>query len=279
LFGSSPTTSVDGPFFSDLRAEFRPDAAPATGEDVLQSTTIPAPYKDIFGNWLPLQWVPLAWFFDEDGNPDTDDFIRAWFDGTQWLDGRGNLISRTDLATWESTPVTVTYTDPATQLTTLFATWYPDLGDDGMYVLASDGSEITSEEMLLNYIQGGGGAYARVAGYSMGPVEDLAKINVNYAIDLSAAPCGNEPSCELTVRVTPIASTDADVVPPWIDPDTGLPIPPITSDEQPLPPAPPPSDDDGGCTVGSNNRFDPVFPALVAMGLGYFGLRRFKASK
>jgi len=49
--------------------------------------------------------------------------------------------------------------------------------------------------------------------------------------------------------------------------------------ETTTPPPPTTDSDDGGCTIGNNNRFDPVFPALVAMGLGYFGLRRFKASK
>jgi hypothetical protein len=99
------------------------------------------------------------------------------------------------------------------------------------------------------------GTYTAVAGYSQGEIEDLSNVNVYSAVQVAGGVTG-----PLTMRVF---VTDA-----------------AATIEDPLPPAPPPSSDDGGgCTIGGDGRFDPLFPALVAMGLGYFGLRRFKASK
>jgi hypothetical protein len=98
-----------------------------------------------------------------------------------------------------------------------------------------------------------------IPGYSQGTIEDLSNVNVFYGIDVDPA-ASPTATTQFTMRVT---FTDTDPVTP------------------PPPPPPTPGDDDdgGGCTVGNNNRFDPVFPALMAMGLGYFGWRRFKASK
>lgn len=255
LFGGSPVNPV--PFFTADGADFIPTG---TTEDSVEATTVPTQYSSTFGNWLPLQWVPLAWFYDDDGKPATDDLIRAWFDGTQWVDGSGKLIARADLKTWETTPVTVT--DDGV----LFATWDPA---QELYVLASDGTTRTLDEMM-GLISGDPGM-ERVPGYSIGVVEDLSKINVNYAVSVAAAQSICAPPCQITVRVTPIASADAASAPVWYGVD------PITSDEQPQT-----SSDGGGgggCAIGGEGRLDPTLPAMLAAGLGFFGWRRFKSGK
>ena len=75
LFGGSPAEGL--PFFSTEPALFELNDT-ASGEDILQTDKMPAPYKDIFDNWLPLNQVPNAWFFDDDGNPDTDAILLAY---------------------------------------------------------------------------------------------------------------------------------------------------------------------------------------------------------
>jgi hypothetical protein len=256
LFGGSPVNPV--PFFSPDRAEFE---VTAFTQDSLESNVVPTTYSTTFGNWLPLKWVPYAWFFDDDGNPDTDDLIQAWFDGTQWLDGAGNLIAVADLETWETTPVTVTDNG------VLYATWNPETE---LYELAAGGT-LTLDEMQAE-IQGNP-AKVRVPGYSIGEVEDLAKVNINFAIDVH-----NTAETQFTVRLTPIASTDADVPPAWIDPLTGLRIDPITSADQPGAPPTTVSSSSGGCSVGGDGRPDPTLLALLAAALGLLGWRRYKAS-
>jgi hypothetical protein len=105
-------------------------------------------------------------------------------------------------------------------------------------------------------VEGGTDFYFGIPGFTQGVIEDLSNVNLFYEIKQEKG----TPLTDFTMRIT---VTDTDPVTP------------------PPPPPPPPGDDDdgGGCTVGNSNRFDPLFPALVAMGLGYFGLRRFKASK
>ena len=75
LFGGSPAEGL--PFFSTEPALFELNDT-ASGEDILQTASMPVSYSDIFGNWLPLDQVPNAWFFDDDGNPDTDAILLAW---------------------------------------------------------------------------------------------------------------------------------------------------------------------------------------------------------
>ncbi len=269
LFGGSQTS--DTPFFSDQDADFIPTASI---EDRIEATTVPDTYTATFGNWLPLKWVPLAWFFDDDGNPDTDDIIQAWFDGEKWTDGAGNLIPASDLATWEDTPPTVEESDG-----TLYATW--DYENE-VYVLADGSGTVTLEEMNNDEDVGiPTNQRERVPGYSMGAVDDLAKININFQIGVE-----NPGLSQFTVRLTPIVSDDASDPPAWVDPATDAPYDPITSDDQPN------GTDDGddgtdndddtltfggggsGCTMGGNRAFDPLLPGMILLALGYLALRR-----
>ncbi|WP_373054214.1 choice-of-anchor F family protein [Thioalkalivibrio sp.] len=261
LFGGSKTS--DTPFFSDQDADFIPTAS---DEDSIVASTVPATYAATFGNWLPLKWVPLAWFFDDDGNPATDDIIQAWFDGEKWIDGSGDLIPVSDLETWETTPPTVVEADG----TTLYATW--DYENE-VYDLAGGGT-LTLEDMNTDTTDGiPTTGRDRVPGHSIGAVEDLAKINVNFQIAL--ADFSND---TITVRLTPIESTDVSTPPAWFDSTIGNLIPPISSGDQPVPPSTDTttstSGGGGGCTIGGNRPFDPLLPGLALAALGYLGLRR-----
>jgi MYXO-CTERM domain-containing protein len=82
LFGGSPAEGL--PFFSGEAALFEKNES-VSNEDLLQTFRMPASYKAIFGNWLPLNEVPNSWLFDDDGNPDTDDILLAWFQNDLWL--------------------------------------------------------------------------------------------------------------------------------------------------------------------------------------------------
>jgi MYXO-CTERM domain-containing protein len=63
------------------------------------------------------------------------------------------------------------------------------------------------------------------------------------------------------VRIIPVVAADQ-TKPVWVvDPAPTL---PTTS-----------SSSGGGCTIGGDGHFDPIFPALLLAGLGFFGLRRF----
>ena len=101
-------------------------------------------------------------------------------------------------------------------------------------------------------------------------VEDVLNLGPSYIvkvgndIDGDGNPLTNS---TFTIRIIPVVAA-TQVAPAWVN---TTPTPPATDTTT--------DNDDGGCTVGNSNRFDPIFPALVAMGLGYFGLRRFRASK
>jgi len=293
LFYGPADDKHDYGFFSDERAGFTVDTALITGagEDSFTSTAITTNYSTPFGEWLPINWVPPGWFYDFDGNPATDASLQAWWNGTKWLYGNdpatGLLpadptVPAATLVNWESTLPTVwnddgdappvADTDPVQTLGgTLYATWNPATE---LYDLAAGGT-MTNADMTIAI--GTSATLERRPGYVRGPIEDLANLNLNYFIEvgeISSWPGYDAVSetATFTLRITPLAALDdtQNVEPVWITnppPETTTPPPPTTDS------------DDGGCTIGNNNRFDPVFPALVAMGLGYFGLRRFKASK
>jgi len=78
LFGGSKAEGL--PFFSISIAEFVPQV---DEEDKMQTTGVtPAPYFELFGDWLALSEVPSGWFIDHDGNPANDSILLAWNAGT-----------------------------------------------------------------------------------------------------------------------------------------------------------------------------------------------------
>jgi MYXO-CTERM domain-containing protein len=177
-----------------------------------------------------------------------------------------------DPGLWEANPVTVRYsvadgienpTAEDAESWLLVATWHPELGDEGLYVveaafvdmdnhpdihaIAEDdgqGGYIATAEDMATVVKNNTSDqtdYFGIPGYSLGVIEDLANVNMYYAIQADQAAAG-----EFTMRIT---MTDAV--------------------------APRSKSSTSGCSVGGGQSgFDPLLPGLALLGLGYLGLRR-----
>ncbi|MFC7049626.1 choice-of-anchor F family protein [Emcibacter nanhaiensis] len=77
LFGDADTNQhhdLDGFFDNDARAGFLTSLT----EDELSSTGLFGVYEEMFGDWLALSMVPEGYFWDHDGDPETDAILMAW---------------------------------------------------------------------------------------------------------------------------------------------------------------------------------------------------------
>lgn len=99
-------------------------------------------------------------------------------------------------------------------------------------------------------------------GYSLDEVEDLANVNVSYAIRVNENVTG-----PFTMRVW-VTDDTANVTPP--KPDTSGGNGGGTTGS---------SGGGGGCTIGGSGTPDPALPAMVALGLGMLGWRRLRSRK
>lgn len=242
--------------------------------------------------------VPFATVDDEDGNPTVIDVSDVQplvdtlgeedptetvtdaisliqmaaadlYDGTFNVLIDGEAVTIADFGQWANTPVTVEDNG------SLYATWFPNEGEDGLYQLESDSSWVTLDEM--NTLIDGNANLKRVAGYVKGPIEDLANVNINTTINvadtfsLNWPTCtsdGVDTNCTFTLRVTGL--NDAVAVP-------DIPVAPVEP-EEPTEPEVTPSSGGGtifGCTAGKPGApFDPVLPGLVLMALGGLWARK-----
>ena len=194
-------------------------------------------------------------------------------------------VDQGTLDTWAATPVT------ATADGTVFATWDVDAGDEGLFIIEADdvGQSITvtpsvdvetadgvcaegdpcnftfAETMTLDQMRylviepavadPAAPAFAMVPGYVQGPVEDLANVNMNYAVEVGANVTAtwtncvsdgvNPAACQFTVRIMPIGTT-----------------------------VPRSSSSNGGCVAGNGKLLDPMLPAMVLLSLAYLLRRR-----
>lgn len=282
LFYGPADSKHDWGFFSSTRAYFAVNTAaidPAADEDSFQSTALSSNYSDLFGEWLPIDWVPTGWFYDHDGNPATDAEVVAWNDGVQWLtytvdagtgDRTTETVDATTIATWEATLPTVYDEDGAwvegDSLTsgTLYATWNPETG---LYDLAAGGT-MTNDDMATLIADGTDALdLERRAGYQQGPIEDLANLNLNYYIEIADPttwPGYNvaDQTATFTLRITPLAAASNDV-PAWV---------PV---EEPVTPPATTSSGGGGCVLsGGKTGVDPLLPGTALAALGWLALRR-----
>ncbi|MGF2736717.1 choice-of-anchor F family protein [Marinobacter sp. DUT-1] len=209
---------------------------------------------------------PLVATLDEGGSTVTEDdaislplepvAADATYDGDFkiLIDGQAVAIAAPDA--WPANPPKVL------QNGELYATWMADEGEEGMYLLASDESWVTLEDMnalIASDIE----TYERVPGYVQGPVEDLANVNINTSIrvaDTSSWPTctgdGVETNCTFTLRVTGLNSA-AEV------PD--IPATPVPEGDGPI----------LGCTAGKpGGPFDPVLPGMVLAALAGLWARK-----
>lgn len=115
--------------------------------------------------------------------------------------------------------------------------------------------------------------WAASSRYSVGVIEDVLNLGLNYVIKVG----DGIPTGKVTVRIIPIVADNPTESGPWVAnlPAEGdlLPISDTTATPTTT------TSGGGGCAVGGNGRFDPTLPALLAMGLGFFGWRRFKDGK
>jgi hypothetical protein len=275
------------------------DFIEANNQDPIDLSLLPDelnPLKNPYVNIAEL----TAWMNDEAGLTGADKAIRdqqVVGELLEWLVlSSPTPVDPAVLADWAANPSTIRYSDtfvgsePTPQDAfnwPVVATFKPDCGIEGLYVLEgvyvnepkfdaikvidpTCGAAVEADLMATvvndnTNLPGGNDYYFGIPGYTKGTIEDLSNVNTFYAIEVdpTASPEG---TTKFTMR---IVFTDDTVNPP--PPDDGGDDGDTGGDTG--------GDDDGGCTVGNSNRFDPIFPALVAMGLGYFGLRRFKASK
>lgn len=166
LFGdaaTNPNFTLDG-FFAPERSGF----SMSFSEDVLLTTGFFGPYDDVFGPGLLDEGaVPTGAFFDEDGDPATDDVLIAWLNGDGLWEQRREILGDGTIAPL-ATPQT-------------FGTL--------------DTLESNVGETLLTDI-----------------IEDLANVNVNYAIDLAGF-VGDSFTLRLDAGLDPLPNDDTGVVP------------------------------------------------------------------
>ena len=173
LFGDaddSPNFLLDG-FFANDRTGLTLEQTDTT----LTSTGYYGDYADLFGVWNTQQDVPEGLFWDFDNNPDTDALLMAWEIGPdEWE------LRRTVGETCDATDCTFGVTLDSYQ-TGAFDDILASLTDDG--------------DQWLDIFETGG-------------IEDLANLNLNYALavgDLTGY-------TSLTIRTTAFA-TEPNVIP------------------------------------------------------------------
>ncbi len=186
----------------------------------------------------------------------------------------GEAVAIDAFAEWANKPVTVIDADNSNELV---ATWNPEteLYDIAQAYTGTYGSTVTLTEMLdISGPPDSVSGLVRQPGYTQGPIEDLANVNINPTVSVGAAAnwptCtgdGTVTNCTFTFRVTGL--NDA------VEEPT-IPVTPV--EPEPEEPVAAPSSGGGtifGCTAGKPGApFDPVLPGLVLMALGGLWARK-----
>jgi hypothetical protein len=149
LFGdadTNPNFTLDG-FFANARTGFSTDFSAVE----IASDGIFGPYTDFFDTWLPGQSVPAGVFWDNDNDPGTDALVMAW----QRPDGSWEI--RREIAS---------------------------LADGTAAALAAP-VELASFDAVVDWFEGREGGTDLTAVLLPGEIEDLANLNVNFAIQLA----------------------------------------------------------------------------------------------
>jgi hypothetical protein len=167
LFGnaaSNPNFSLDG-FFAPVRTGFTVDTTDPTR---IVSTGFFGPYDGLFGAWLSGDMVPQGAFWDNDNNPDTDALLMAWLNPAGEWELRREIV---DLAAGTA----------GTLASALSFSTFDDL------LAALLGDDFDPGQMII----------------TAGEIEDLANLNVNFAVALGNM--GNATSFTLRSVVYPVA--------------------------------------------------------------------------
>jgi hypothetical protein len=89
LFGEADSDR-DRPegYFSSERSGFGLTSV-SENENLFETTGLFGSYGELFGDWLSYSDTPDGYFFDDDGNPDTDAVLMAHFADGEWKMNRG----------------------------------------------------------------------------------------------------------------------------------------------------------------------------------------------
>ncbi|WP_162525048.1 choice-of-anchor F family protein [Marinobacter sp. BW6] len=200
----------------------------------------------------------------------------ALYDGSFNVLIDGEAVAIDAFADWANNPVTVIDADNGNELV---ATWDPEteLYDIASAYAETYGATLTLSEMLdISGPPDSTSGLVRQPGYTQGPIEDLANVNINPTISVGASSnwptCtgdGVNTTCSFTVRFTGLnGAVDEPTIP-------GTPVEPQPEPEEPAAAS---NDGDGpifGCTAGKpGSPFDPVLPGMVLMALGGLWARK-----
>lgn len=109
--------------------------------------------------------------------------------------------------------------------------------------------------------------------YSVDVIEDVLNLGVNYIVKVgdNIDNDGNAATdSTFTVRIVPVVA-ETQVKPAYAS-TTPAPLSPTSATTAA-------TSAGGGCAVGGDGRFDPILPALLVAGLGFFGWRRYKKAR
>jgi hypothetical protein len=113
--------------------------------------------------------------------------------------------------------------------------------------------------------------------YTVDLIEDVLNLGLNYIVkvgdDLDNNP--GTTSSTVTIRIIPVVGDQSHASPWTTNAPANGDLLPATAVAAPAAS----SGGGGGCALGSNGRFDPVLPTLLAISLGFLGWRRCKANK
>jgi hypothetical protein len=271
------------------------DFTDANNQDPIEWAQLPDELNPLLNPYADVGEL-TEWMNAEAGLTGTDSAIRI----QEVVDALIEVLSleREELAqetldAWTAQPVTVKYSvdpdvaEPSSDEAAdwpLVATWYQDLGEEGLYVLepayAADqafagltevlddgtGRTVVTADDMATVVKDNTGAqtdFFGIPGYFEDVIEDLSNVNTAVAISVEpdAALAGDK---TMTLRIT-LVDTGDQVQPPEDGGDEG-----DSGDDESSS-----DDDNGGCTVGgSGSALDPTLPLLVLAGLAGLGLRR-----
>jgi hypothetical protein len=274
------------------------DFTDANNQDPIDWTLLPEELNPLLNPYADVGEL-TEWMNAEAGLTGTDSAIRI----QQVVDALLEVLTleREELAqatldAWEAQPVTVKYSvdpdvaEPSSEDAAnwpLVATWYQDLGEEGLYVLepayaaAPDfagltdvlddgtGRTVVTADDMATVVKDNTGAqtdFFGIPGYFEDVIEDLSNVNTAFAIEVGpdAAPAGVK---TMTLRIT-LVDTGDQVQP--APPEDGEDAPPEDGSDSGSS-----SGSSSGCSIGNPGApFDPTLPLLVLAGLAGLALRR-----
>jgi hypothetical protein len=174
LFGKADQHHLLDGYFSNESAGFNL----IFGEDILKSDGLFGEYDDIFGNWISYDMAPDGYFYDHDGDPETESLLMAHFkddsDGGKWIMNRA-IDSSGEVTSEYYGNAGVVYASVAKIEEALIA--------------MSTGLDLCTVNPNVPCLAG------------VGSIDDLAKFNVTYSIDQIAFDIPDEGG-QFSLRVT-----------------------------------------------------------------------------